>query len=78
MKIAQVSDFSITDEGSFVLLWPQTEEGLEWAGSHLAEDHMTWGENAVVIEYRYIEPIIDGIHDADLSIKDIIDTRGKS
>ncbi len=78
MNIAQVSDFALTFEGSLYILWPQTDEGRAWIDDHIADDHMGWCANAIAIESGYVGAIIDGIHDADLSITDIINMRKKS
>ncbi len=79
--VDQVSDFAITLDGSIALLWPQCASALEWVRENISDDHMKWGSGdyaAVVIEHRYIGDIVNGIHDAGLTIKDVIDTRVKS
>lgn len=77
MNIAQVSDFAITLDQSLALLWPQTEEAHEWVCNHLDKDRIDWGQT-VPVEHRYLGDIVNGIHDAGLTIKDVIDTRVKS
>lgn len=53
-------DFTIRDEGSIVLLEPQTGRAAEWVGEHLPDDVMSWGR-AVVIEHRYFPAVIERI-----------------
>jgi hypothetical protein len=52
------TDLSISDHGSIMLLQPHTDAGRDWIGEYIPEDAMTWGETAVVIEHRFILPII--------------------
>ncbi len=74
MIIAKVSDFALTLEGSIALLWPQTDEGRAWRSEHI-DEFATEFASGVVIEHRFLGDIVNGIHDANLTIKDIIDTR---
>ena len=55
------ADFHLANHGSILILTPVSEAGLEWADEHLPTDALTWGRNGIVVEPRYIEPIIAGI-----------------
>jgi hypothetical protein len=78
MNIAQVSDFAIDLHGTIAILWPQTDAGREWVAENIDEDAQRWGKDGIVIEHRYIGDIVNGIHDADMNIKDVIDMRKKA
>ena len=61
-------DFDVSNHGSICLLTPLTEAAQAWVAEHLPEDAMTWGQNSIVVEPRYIEDILDGIVADGLSI----------
>jgi len=61
------TDFELTNHGTLFVLDPVTDDAKAWAGEHLPEDAMTWGDG-VVIEPRYIGPILDGIKDDGLTV----------
>jgi hypothetical protein len=52
-------DFLVEDHGSIMILQPLSAEAKVWAEENLGEA-MRWG-GGVVIEPRYLPPIIDGI-----------------
>lgn len=60
-------DFAVRDEGTIVLLTPQSEEARTWVAENLPEEAMTWGA-AVVIEHRYADDIITGIEADGLTV----------
>jgi hypothetical protein len=56
-------DFTLENHGSLFLLRPLDSVAREWMNEHLPVDSpetQFWGE-AIVIEPRYLEPIIEGI-----------------
>jgi hypothetical protein len=56
-------DFEVSNCGSLFLLRPLNSAAKEWMQEHLPVDSpetQFWGE-AIVIESRYLEPIIEGI-----------------
>jgi hypothetical protein len=58
-----VPQFELQNHGSLFLLRPLTPAAKEWMRDHLPEDSpetQFWGE-AIVIEPRCLEPIIEGI-----------------
>ena len=56
---SKVTDLTVTNHGSILLLSGNTEAGHAWLDAHIPEDHQTWC-NDIVIEPRYIEDIING------------------
>jgi hypothetical protein len=55
-----MADFSIRDEGSVVLLYPESDAAEAWAEAHISDEALHWAA-AVVIEHRYVQDILDGI-----------------
>lgn len=55
-----MSDFTVQDEGTIVLLRATSPAGEAWATENLPDDATAWGD-AVVVEHRYIGAIIEGI-----------------
>lgn len=53
-------DLTVQDHGSICLLVPKSDEGRTWIEEHIPEDAMRWGGDAVVVEPRYMQDIIDG------------------
>jgi hypothetical protein len=56
-------DFKLENHGSLFLLRPLTSVARDWMGEHLPMDNpetQFWGD-AIVIEPRYVAPIVDGI-----------------
>ena len=56
-------DFELENHGSLFLLRPLKSAAKEWMQNHLPVDSpetQFWGE-AIVIEPRYLESIVDGI-----------------
>jgi hypothetical protein len=52
-------DFELSGGGTVYLLWPVTRAAHSWVEEHLPDD-ATWFGGAVVVEHRYIGPIIGG------------------
>ena len=56
-------DFKLENHGSLFLLCPLSSVAKNWMGEHLPIDNpetQFWGD-AIVIEPRYVTPIVDGI-----------------
>ena len=53
------SDFELSGHGTVYLLRPTTRVARAWIEEHLPND-VTWFGTAVVVEHRYIGPIIGG------------------
>jgi hypothetical protein len=54
------ADFRFDNHGSVCLLTPLTDAAEAWVSDNLPESAMTFG-SAVVIEPRYVGPILEGI-----------------
>lgn len=63
------SDFSLRDEGSILLLTPRTEPARNWIAEHIGRSNgFQPYYPTIVIEPRYIGPILDGIRESGLSL----------
>jgi hypothetical protein len=54
------ADAEISNHGSIVILTPLTEPARAWISENLPGDVMRWA-GGIVIEPRYIGPIVDGM-----------------
>lgn len=63
-----MSDFNLQNHGSIMILTPTSTAGKAWIAEHIPEDAQTWGKCSIVIEPRYIGPIVDGICEEGLSL----------
>lgn len=61
-------DFSVSHHGSLCILTALTEAAESWVDEHLPANAQTWGRNGIVVEPRYIGPIIEGIVDDGLEV----------
>jgi len=52
-------DFGVSGGGSVYLFKPLTPAARDWVDEHLPED-ASWWCGAVVVEHRYIGPIVGG------------------
>jgi hypothetical protein len=52
-------DLQFTNAGSFALMTPVTELGLEWVNEHIGEERQQWN-GAIVVEHRYLADIVEG------------------
>jgi hypothetical protein len=53
-------DFRLRDEGTILLLYPISDDAVGWVDEFLPSDRTTWG-GGIIVEHRYIGPILDGI-----------------
>jgi hypothetical protein len=60
-----MTDFTVLNEGSVVVLTPVSDEGIDWATEYLMND-LTFGRGTVV-EPRYMDPVLTGIAEAGLT-----------
>ena len=65
LELQREADFTFRDEGTIVLLTPQSVAAHEWIEVNLPDDAQ-WFANAICIERRYFQPILEGITEADL------------
>tara|TARA_R110000737_G_scaffold171274_1_gene196864 strand:+ start:303 stop:509 length:207 start_codon:yes stop_codon:yes gene_type:complete len=56
----EMTDITVSNHGSIVLLTPVSEIGEGWLEEHIPSDALTWGKNSIVVEPRYVGDIIDG------------------
>lgn len=63
-----MADFTANDQGTIVLLTPETKAGKTWAKKHLPSGAMQFG-GAIVIEHRYADDILTGIADDGLLVE---------
>lgn len=61
-------DFTLQDEGTIVLLTPKSEEAQEFIDTHIDPDAQTFCD-AVVIEPRYVQPIIAHIEEHGMVVE---------
>jgi hypothetical protein len=62
-SVANDPNFALENHGSLFLLRPLDSAAKEWMQEHLPMDNpetQFWGD-AIVIEARYVAPIVDGI-----------------
>ena len=62
-----VRDFRVGHHGSICLLFAMTPAAKVWVLENLPADHQTFGK-AIVVEARYLDPILDGIVSDGLSV----------
>jgi hypothetical protein len=57
-------DFTVRDEGTIVLLYPQNDAARSWIDEHLYGDDgdaPTWFGGAVAIDHRMAQAILEGV-----------------
>ena len=70
-------DFLYRDEGSIILLLPQSETARSWAGENLHTE--PWRDKrGIAIEPRYFEPILEGIDTGGMVIKRLENTQPRT
>lgn len=55
--------FEVRDEGSVVALTPLTDAASEWLDANVQAESWQWLGNALVIDHRYAQDILDGIEE---------------
>ena len=61
-------DFRCENHGSVFLLTPITQSAQSWVEENLPSDAQ-WFGNGVVVEHRYIWPILEGIQNDGLAVQ---------
>ncbi|MGB7934705.1 MAG: hypothetical protein WCH04_21290 [Gammaproteobacteria bacterium] len=61
------ADFLYQHESSISLLYPMTDEARGWIDEHIS-DEAQWFGKGLVIEWRYVDPIIEGIVNDGLEV----------
>lgn len=62
-----MTDFLFANHGSVCILTPVSEQAKEWADEHIDPDAQRWC-GGVVIEPRYVQPILDGIMEEGMDV----------
>jgi len=62
-----MSDFMVTGGGSLFTLTPLTPAACQWVDEFIDPDAQHWG-GGIVIEHRYITPIVNAIIEDGLSV----------
>jgi hypothetical protein len=60
-------DFRLQNEGTIVILYPESPAGEQWATDNLGDGGQRWC-HGYVIEHRFIEDILFGIHNDGLRV----------
>jgi hypothetical protein len=60
--------FNIEDHGSLVLVRPLTDDVEEWLHENTADDAQ-WFGGALVVEPRYLEPLVEGMFSEGFAIQ---------
>lgn len=60
-------DFRFANHGSICILTPVSDDAEAWISENISNDAMTWG-GGVVIEPRYVAPILEGIEEAGMVV----------
>lgn len=65
------ADFSILNAGTISILTPLTEAADDWVEERvsLTEETQYWGQKGIVIEHRYVDAIIAGIRESELTLE---------
>ena len=64
-----MTDFTLTDHGSVVILTAVSKAARAWVAEHLPDDAQTWGRAGMVIEPRYAAGIVAGITQDGLEVQ---------
>lgn len=65
---APPSDFRLEHQGTIAVLFPLSSDAADWCWNHLPADAQRWC-GGVVIEHRYVEDILFGIHNDGLVVR---------
>ena len=61
-----MSDFTVDDHGSIILLKPETQEAFEWIAEKIGAP-IPWFAGGIALEPRIMPSLLSGILDDDLS-----------
>jgi hypothetical protein len=63
-----LSDLVVHNHGTILIVEPETEVGAAWLEDNIQSDARRWG-NGIVVEPRYIRPIIEGAQGDGLVVR---------
>jgi hypothetical protein len=58
--MSDATDLLVNDTGSFVMLTPLTCSARAWFDEHVQSEPWQWQGDALAVDYRYADAIIDG------------------
>ena len=61
-----MSDFTVDDHGSIILLKPETQEAFDWIAENIGAP-IPWFAGGIALEPRIMPSLLSGILDDDLS-----------
>jgi hypothetical protein len=53
-------DFTAENHGTVCIFWMNTDACREWVEENVS-DYTPWGENGIVVEPRYLYPLVEGM-----------------
>ena len=56
----------LVDGSNISLLYPKTQQSQDWIEKNLGVDYQVFAKG-IVVEHRYIDPILQGLRESDLS-----------
>lgn len=61
-------DLLIRDEGTVVVLMPQTDAAREWIDDNICSEPWQWLGSSLAVDHRYAPAIIQGAAEAGLGV----------
>ena len=68
METPDMSDFSISDQGSIFLIRPLNEAARQWLQENVVSEPWQWVEGALCVETRFVRDLIIEIEEAGFEI----------
>lgn len=66
-----MTDVTLRDEGSIVLVTPVTTKAREWVDENVSLESYQWFAGGFPCETRYIGDLVNGMIDAGLEVKGV-------
>jgi hypothetical protein len=60
-------DIELNDQGTIWLVTPRTAEATDWIADHVQDDAQ-WFGCSLVVEHRYVGPLVEGMANDGLRI----------
>ena len=61
-----MTDFTVENHGSLLLIWPNTVEASKWLADHV-EEEAQWFGPALSVEPRYLQSLVEGLREDGFS-----------
>jgi len=68
METSDMSDFSISDQGSIFLIQPLNDAARHWLDENVVSEPWQWVQGALCIEARFARDLLREIEDAGFEI----------